>query len=254
MLCCTHTAYGKDSYSLGYDADHINYFFRVNVPDKSIQLGFAAGCSWNDATPARPDDFRNAAILAPVVNHLYTGISGEKHFFNMRIALTTGLYFSRLNAYLLAWPSYKGAVYIVDEEDDDMVHYTSVSDVRTVSTYFSIPLELSCALINKPDFDFYLKGGAMANINLNTAASLLIDPSVPEQTRQQLSSYFRSTEAFSINASAGIGIRWGSYASPNFRLELGVPFSFSEHLTYLHVNWGIAARVALYVPLFIFYE
>ncbi|MDR2813940.1 MAG: hypothetical protein LBB79_04715 [Prevotellaceae bacterium] len=259
--CIIHTAYGNDADLQGYDADHINYFYRMHAPDKSIQLGFAAGCSWYVATPVRPDDFRSKdyfpgkQTFSPNVNHLYAGVLGEKNFFNMRIAVATGLYFSRLNTYLLDWPGYEGAVYFVDYEDDEAAHYTSVSNVRTASTYVSIPVELSCALANNPTLGFYLKGSAMANINVGNAVSLIVDENETKEIRNQLSSYFTGKGGVFINATAVFGLRWGSYDSPNFRMELGVPFVLSnDDVTYLNVGLGLTARVSLHVPLFFFYQ
>jgi hypothetical protein len=256
LLCCIHTAYGKDSYLRGYDADHKNYFFRVHAPDQSWQLGFAAGCSWYAATLARPDDFRNGQSLTPATNHLYAGVSSEKYFFNMHLAFATGLYFSQLNAYLFGWPNDKGNTYIVDREDDEAVHYTAISNVRTTSRYCSIPVELSCALYNKPALGFYLKGSAMASINVHTATSLAIEKvSIPENTQKWMLSYFTGKESFLINAVAGAGVRWGEYGSPNFRIELGLPFMLvNSDVVYLNVSSGFTARMALYVPLFFFYN
>jgi hypothetical protein len=256
MLCCIHTAYGKDTYLQGYDIDHQNYFFRVHAPDKSIQLGFSAGGSWHAATLSRPDDFRNGQSLAPVMNHLYAGVAVEKNFLNMYLAVATGFYFSQLNTYLLGWPNYKGSTYIVDQESDEMVHYTSISNVRTASKYCSIPLELSCALYNNSTFGFYLRGGAMVNINVHTTASLLIDKeNIPENTQKWLLSYFVGREIFFINAAAGVGMRWGGYDSPNFRVELGLPFMLvNSDVIYLRISSGFSARMTLYVPLFIFYN
>jgi hypothetical protein len=255
-LCCIHTAYGKDTYLQGYDADHQYYFFRVHAPDKSIQLGFSAGCSWHAATLIRPDDFRNGKRLTPATNHLYAGVAIEKNFLNMHLAVATGAYFSQLNTYLLGWPNYKGSAYIVDQESDEMVHYTSVSNVRTASKYCSIPLELSYALYSDPTVGFYLKGSAMANINVHSAASLLIDKeNIPENTQKWLLSYFADREIFFINAVAGAGMRWGGYDSPNFRVELGLPLTFvNSDAIYLRISSGVSARMTLCVPLFIFYN
>lgn len=256
LLCYVYTAHGKEPSSLGYDADHVSYFFRTYAPDKSLQVGFTAGCSWYAATPVRPDDFRNGRSLTPAMNHFHAGVSSEKNFLNMRLALTVGLYYSQLNTYLLGWPDYKGVVYIVDREDNEMVHYTSVSNVRTVSSYVSIPIEVSCAPVNKPTFGLYLKGSVMANINVHTTASLMLDKqNIPEHSQTWLLSYFKGEESFSLSAAAWAGLRWGEYDSPNFRIEVGLPFMpVNNDVIYLHSAWGVAARMSLYVPLFFFYN
>jgi hypothetical protein len=256
LSCYTYTAHGNEPTPLGYTADHTYYFYRVNDPDKSVQVGFAAGCGWYAATLARPGDFRSVQNFDPAVNHLYVGMSGEKNFLSMRVALASGLYFSQLKTYLFGWPYYKGDAYIIDKEDDEMVHYTTISDVRTTSMYVSIPLELSIALVSKPDFGFYLKGSAMANVNVHTTASLIVDAKVPAETRGWLSDYFKSSDNFFVNAVAGVGFRWGEHGSHNFRLEAGVPFTLlNKAAAYLNTGRGtVTTRVALYVPLSVFYN
>jgi hypothetical protein len=146
-------------------------------------------------------------------------------------------------------------VYIIDKEDDEMVHYSAIADAKTTSTYVSIPLELSIALTNSRDFGFYLKGSAMAHVNVHTTASLIVDAKVPEETRGWLSDYFKSSDAFFVNAFAGVGFRWGEHGKHNFRIEAGVPFMLVNNAaTYLNIDWGFSTRVALYVPLSIFYN
>lgn len=239
----------------GYDADHSSYFFRVYVPDKSVQLGFSAGCSWYDATLVRPEDFRNGLNISPAANHLHVGAMGEKGFFNMRITITSGVYYSQVNSYLLGWPGYKGAVYVVDSEDAQTVRYTSVSDVRSVTSCVSIPVEFTYLLYRQPDMGVYLKGGLMANFNVHAGTKFSATSyDTSEEVKQRLTSYFTDSETFSADAYARLGIRWGDFDSPNFRLEVGIPFMLSESSgLYYRTKLGITAQIGLYIPLFIFY-
>ena len=256
LLCAAHAVRGSDTYSLGYDADHIYYFFRTYAPDKSIQLGFAAGCSWYAAAPMHPAYFRSRQNLDPAASHLYTGLSVEKNFLNMHVALATGVYFSQLNTYLFGWPIRNSGTYIIYPEDDNAVYYNYISSLKTASKYCSIPVELSCALFNRPRLGVYLKGSAMASINVKTEVSMAIDKnSTPEETQAWLLSYFKGREFFFVNAFAGVGMRWGEYSSPNFRMELGLPFMIANNeITYLDIGSGLAARISLYVPLFFFFR
>jgi hypothetical protein len=254
LLTCIWKAYGEDNYLKGYDADHKNYFHRVHIPDNSVQLGFSAGCTWYKAELVRPEDFRNGLAIEPAANYLYAGLSGEKTFFKARLSVATGIYYSQLNAYLFGWPNHKGGAYIIDYEDDFLVSYTLVSDVKSISSYVSIPLEVSCSLVNGSDFGIYLKGNATANVSVHSATELIAKNSAPEDVKQRLAAYFRGSEAFFISAHAKAGMRWGSYDIPNFRLEVGIPLTLSKgSAAYYRVSSGITAQVALYIPLYILY-
>ncbi|MDR1343255.1 MAG: PorT family protein [Prevotellaceae bacterium] len=255
LLSCTHTAYGRSKHLPGYDADYRYYFHRTYIPDNSIQLGFSAGYSQYNATLTRKEDFRNGPRLMPAANLLHVGMLGEKGFFDMRITFATGVYYTQLNSYLFGWPSYKGAAYVVDFEDDLNVHYTSVSDVRSVASYASVPVEVTFALANDPDYGFYLKGSLKANFNLYATSKFITEASTSEEVKQRLKSYFESVDSFFVNAHVKLGLRWGSFDTFNFRLEAGIPFKLSKSSTiYYHMNQGFTAQISLYVPLFVFYS
>ncbi|MDR1416882.1 MAG: PorT family protein [Prevotellaceae bacterium] len=252
LLSCIHAAHGKDRHKEGYDADHKNYFHRVYIPDNSVQLGFSAGYTWYQVALMRLEDFRNGPSLAPAVNHPHVGVIAEKGFFKMRLAIAAGIYYSQLNSYLFGWPNYKGSAYIVDYEDNVVVHYTSVYDVRSVASYVSIPVEVTFPLTNKVDYGIYLKGSAIANINVHTATKFITAFSTPEEVKQRLTSYFESVSPFYIHMHAKLGIRFGSFDNHNVRFEFGIPLSFSQNTkSYYRTNLGITAQVGLYIPLFI---
>ncbi|MDR1022355.1 MAG: PorT family protein [Prevotellaceae bacterium] len=255
LLSCTHTASGRGKLLPGYDADHQYYFHRTYIPDNSVQLGFSAGYSLYRATLTRQEDFRNGPNLTPAASLLHVGLLGEKGFLNMRLTVATGVYYSQLNSFLSGgWPSYKGAAYVVDHEDDLTVHYTSVNDVRSVASYVSVPVEVTFALVNDTDYGLYLKGSAKANVNLYATTKFITGVSTTEEVKQRLTSYFESVDPFFVNAHLKVGFRWGSFDTPNFRLEAGIPFKLSKsNTTYYQMNMGITAQIALYIPLFIFY-
>ncbi|MDR3188215.1 MAG: hypothetical protein LBT94_03400 [Prevotellaceae bacterium] len=255
LLCCAHAAWGESNNPKGYDADHESYFYRVYVPDKSVQVGFTAGCRWYTASPASPKDFRSTQNLAPAVNVFHAGALVEKNFFGMRLMLATGLYASQLNSYLFGFPLNQGTVYIIDEESADKVHYTSIGDVRTSSTFISIPAEVAVAMVSEQDFGFYLKGSAMASFSVSSATKLTVDAKTPADVKRWLSEeYFKGASSLFIDAAAVVGIRWGSDSSPNFRVEIGVPFMLDNGaVSFLHTGMGFTARIAVCAPLSIFY-
>jgi hypothetical protein len=123
-----------------------------------------------------------------------------------------------------------------------------------VSSYVSIPVELSCSLINEDDFGLYLKGGATANINVYSATKFVVDTSASVDARQRLTSYFTNVEPFFVTAHAKVGMRFGSYDFPNVRVEFGIPFMLSKGNTIRYrMSSGITAQITLYIPLFIFF-
>jgi len=170
-------------------------------------------------------DYSYGSSISSDMSISFIGIRPEISFLQNKIAVSSGLRYTRINSSLSNGSTSDGAFfYLRGNGNTTNIDYYKVRKINEDNDYIGIPLDIKFLPFLNEYFDLYFKLGAEINFRFNTSTDIdFLNPDM-EQFQQELIANVKFTpNHFYSSLYGAIGIRLGKKDRVKYNLELILP-------------------------------
>ena len=178
----------------------------------------------------------------------YFGIKAEKKILNSRIGLLSGIRYTSMVSTLgqeAYWTNNPDFFYLLFRQEDTKTEYLKVREIKQVTGYLGIPLEIRVYPYQPRGFNVYYKIGADINCRLHSKTDAGFFNDEMEVFEDELSQVVEEPWAFYSSVHLGVGFRIGREEKPGVNIEILIPATIMTGSSESLVSPGAGAGLML---------
>lgn len=204
-------------------------------------------------------DYGYGTVYNNITSLLYRwhfSVKGEYRFWHNRLALSSGLRFSRMTGTIGKSNYFENAsdyFFLLYKQEGTTSEYLKVKEIRQVSNYLGIPLEFRLYPSTRHFFRPYIKVAAEANFLIGSKDDVVFSNSAMDSYQDEVIAKFDKVGNFLTKAYLGIGFNWGYQDKPSVNVELNMPgFILNKEATGMvktDAGFGVGIQLAVFIPI-----